>query len=361
MKLPFLDMKAPYQELKRELDEAYFRFMESGYYVLGPEVEEFEKKFAEYTGTEFCIGVSNGLDAIHLALESGGVLAGDEVIVPANTYIATWLAVTHIGAKVVPVEPDPSSYNIDVSRIEEKITSKTKAIIAVHLYGNPANMNAVNELGRKYNLLIVEDNAQSQGAIYNGKKTGNLSNVAATSLYPAKNLGAFGEAGCITTNDSQIAEKVKVLRNYGSKVKYHNECIGYNKRIDALQSALLTIKLRKLDEWNERRRKIAERYKNEIKKGILPSADINGSVWHQFVIKMEDRNLIQKKLLNDGIPTMIHYPIPPHLSNAYSYLGYKIGDFPITESMADSFLSLPIGPHMTYEQCDMVIESINRL
>lgn len=362
--MQFLDMKAPYLELKPELDAAYQRFMDSGWYVLGPEVENFERLFAEYCDTKHCVGVSNGLDALCLGLEAGGVKAGDEVIVPANTYIATWLAISQIGAHPVPVEPEERTFNIDPSKIEAAITAKTRAIIAVHLYGTPASMNPIMEIAKEHGLFVLEDNAQSQGALYHNKRSGNLGHAAAFSYYPAKNLGAFGEAGGITTNDDALADKIRVLRNYGSRVKYHNEVKGYNRRIDGLQAAFLAVKLSKLDEWNSRRRHIAGQYfagladLNDI---ILPQVEKEESVWHQFIIRVDNRDEIQEKLKENGIPTMVHYPIPPHLSEAYSEMGLKKGAFPITERMADTFLSLPIGPHMTSKECDFVIETLHRL
>ena len=344
--IQFLDMKAPYLELKDELDEAYFRFMNSGWYVLGPETEAFEKAFAEYCGTKFCVGVSNGLDALCLGLEAGGVKKGDDVIVPANTYIATWLAISQVGATPVPVEPAPGTFNIDPARIEEAITPRTTAIAAVHLFGVPADMAPIMEIAKKHNLFVLEDNAQSQGAIYRGKRTGALGHAGALSFYPGKNIGAFGEAGAVTTDDPGIADKVRMLRNYGSKVKYHNEVKGYNRRIDSMQAAFLAVKLKYLDEWNERRRKIAARYLEKLS-GIpeleLPHAALEASVWHQFIVRCDQRDELQKFLADHEIQTMIHYPIPPHLSKAYADMNFKRGDFPLSERMADTVLSLPAG------------------
>jgi len=359
--MQFLDMKAPYLELKEELDAAYQRFMNSGWYVLGPEVENFEKIFAEYCGANFCVGVSNGLDALCLCLEAGGIKPGDEVIVPANTYIATWLAVSQVGAIPVPVEPELRTFNIDPARIEAAITSRTTGIIAVHLYGTPANMDSIMKIAEKHHLFVLEDNAQSQGAVYHGRRTGNLGHAGAFSFYPAKNIGAFGEAGGVTTNDEAFADKVRVLRNYGSRIKYHNEVKGYNRRIDGLQAAFLAVKIPKLDEWNARRRNLAAQYFDglrNLKSILLPQVELEESVWHQFVIRTENRNEIQEKLKLNGVPTMIHYPIPPHLSAAYAEMGFRKNDFPITEKMADTFLSLPIGPHMSLDECNFVIETL---
>ena len=362
--MQFLDMKAPYLELKEELDAAYFRFMNSGWYVLGPEVENLERMWAEYCGTQYCVGVSNGLDALCLGLEAGGVRPGDEVIVPANTYIATWLAVSQVGAIPVPVEPEEKTFNLDPTRIEAAITSKTTAIIAVHLYGMPADMDPIMRIAEKHHLFVLEDNAQSQGAVYHGKRTGNLGHAAACSFYPAKNIGAFGEAGAVTTNDPAIADRVKVLRNYGSRIKYHNEVKGYNRRIDALQAAFIAVKIPHLDEWNDRRRKIAAFYKSNLShnaKILLPVCGLEDSVWHQFIVRVENRDTVQSRLKERGIPTMIHYPIPPHLSQAYGEMGFKKGDFPITEKWANTFLSLPMGPHMPLADAEAVAENLRRV
>ena len=280
-------------------------------------------------------------------------------LVPANTYIATWLSISQVGALPVPIEPDEGTFNIDPSRIEEKITSKTKAIMVVHLYGAPVDMDPILDIASRYNLLIFEDNAQAQGAIYKGRKTGNLGYVAATSFYPTKNLGAFGEAGCVTTNIDEVADKVRLLRNYGSRKKYFNEIKGYNHRIDALQASFLNIKLNKLDEWNRRRRRIAEIYSKGLDPSIIPKSDLNNSVWHQYVIRHKKRDILQQELSKRGIPTMVHYPIPPHLSDAYSEFGFQCGDFPITEKIANTCLSLPIGPHLKENDCVWIIDNIN--
>ncbi|MCI6289281.1 MAG: DegT/DnrJ/EryC1/StrS family aminotransferase, partial [Lentisphaeria bacterium] len=326
--MQFLDMLAPYRELKNELDEAYFRFMNSGWYVLGPEVENFEKLWAGFCGTEFCVGVSNGLDALCLGLEAGGVRPGDEVIVPSNTYIATWLAISQIGAVPVPVEPSWQTYNLDPAKIEAAITSRTTAVAVVHLYGTPADMDPIMKIAEKHHLFVLEDNAQSQGAWYHGRRTGNLGHAAAFSFYPAKNIGAFGEAGGVTTNDPAIADRIRVLRNYGSRIKYHNEVKGYNRRIDALQAAFLSVKIPHLDEWNARRRKVASVYFEglaDVPGVILPPSALEESVWHQFIIRVKNRDDVQVRLKAEGIPTMIHYPIPPHLSEAYADMKFKRG------------------------------------
>lgn len=355
-------MKTPYLELKEELDEAYQKVMESGWYVLGKEVEAFEQEFAQYCGVKYCIGVGNGLDALFLVLKAWGIGKGDEVIVPANTYIATWLAVTYTGAKVVPVEPDEHTYNIDPTKIEIAITKNTRVIIAVHLYGQPANMPAINDLAQRYNLKVLEDVAQAHGAKCYGNRVGALGDAAGVSMYPGKNLGALGDAGVITTNDDEIADKVRVLRNYGSRVKYHNEVVGHNSRLDEMQAALLRVKLRYLDVWNSRRVQVAKSYLNDLADNhgiILPYVpEWADPVWHLFVIRTKQRKELQKKLSDNGIGSLIHYPIPPHLSGAYDEYGWKKGDFYISEQLADEVLSLPIGPHMTNEQIDFIVEKM---
>lgn len=361
MQIPFLDMKAPYLELKNELDMTYQRVMESGWYVLGKEVEAFEQEFAQYCDVKHCIGVGNGLDALFLILKAWGIGEGDEVIVPTNTYIATWLAVTYTGAKVVPVEPDERTYNIDPNKIEVAITEKTKAIIAVHLYGQPADMPTINEIGKRYHIKVLEDAAQAHGATCYGKRVGGLGDAAGISMYPGKNLGAFGDAGVVTTNDDETADAVRVLRNYGSRVKYHNEVVGHNSRLDELQAALLRVKLRHLDEWNRRRMEVAQRYLYELgdcKEILLPYVpEWAEPVWHLFVIRSQKRDELQEKLTQHGIGSLIHYPIPPHLSGAYKEYGWAKGYYPIAEQMANEVLSLPVGPHMK-DQVKHVIEKI---
>lgn len=362
MRVPFLDLNAQYLELKDELDAAYHRVMDSGWFVLGKEVEAFEAEFAEYCQVKHCIGVGNGLDALHLILRASGIGPGDEVIVPSNTYIATWLAVTYSGATPVPVEPDERTYNIDPSRIESAITERTKAIMPVHLYGQPADMDSINDIATRYGLKVFEDAAQAHGAKYKGRKTGGLGDAAGFSFYPGKNLGAFGDGGAVMTNDPVLAERIKVLRNYGSKIKYHNKIVGFNSRLDELQSALLRVKLTKLDEWNERRRIVAEKYLRELsnqKKLVLPNVpDWAEPVWHLFVVRHAQRDALQKSLNDAGIGTMIHYPIPPHMQVAYSELGYKEGTFPIAEKIRKEVLSLPLGPHLAEKHLNKVLSNV---
>lgn len=360
MKVPFLDLKASYLELKDELDEAYSRVMDSGWYILGAEVEAFEREFADYCGVRHCVGVGNGLEALHLILRGYGIGADDEVIVPSNTYIATWLAVSYTGATPVPVEPNVDTFNIAPERIEAAITAKTRAILPVHLYGQPAEMDAINEIARKYDLKVIEDAAQAQGAIYKGKRAGNLGDAAGFSFYPGKNLGAFGDAGAITTNDDDLADAVKVLRNYGSRVKYYNEVKGYNSRLDPLQAAFLRVKLKHLDKWNERRAVVAQNYLRalsgaaQIKSPI--AADGAEPVWHLFVVGSAKRDDLQNFLENAQIGTLIHYPVPPHLSDAYADERLRRENYPIAEELAQTVLSLPIGPHLSDEQQNRIVD-----
>jgi len=364
MTVPFNDFASAYAELKTELDEAYTRFMESGWYVLGKEVDEFESEYAEYCGTKYCVGVANCLDAMHLVLRAWGIGRGDEVIVPSNTYIATWLAVSHAGAVPVPVEPYAHTYNIDHTLIEEAITPRTKAIMPVHLYGQPADMGPIMEIARKHGLKVLEDSAQAQGARYKGCRTGGLGDAAGHSFYPTKNLGAFGDGGAVTTNDAELADKIQTLRNYGSKRRYHNEVIGYNSRLDELQAAFLRVKLRHLDRWNARRAKIAEIYTLQLQDissqlfnkdgySLLPTVpEWATPAWHLFVIRYPERDALQKHLADKGIQTLIHYPVPPNLSRAYLNTSSSIlpSGLPIASQLASSVLSLPIGPHIFPEQ-----------
>lgn len=361
MKVPFLDLKATYLELKPELDEAFHRAMDSGYYILGNEVKQFEEEFSQYCNVKHCIAVGNGLEALHLILRAYEIGVGDEVIVPSNTYIATWLAVTYTGAKIVPVEPDPRTYNLDPQAVETAITAKTKAILPVHLYGQPADMDPINEIAKKYNLKVIEDSAQAQGALYKGKKAGALGDASGFSFYPGKNLGAFGDGGAITTQNDQLAEKLHMLRNYGSKIKYENQCIGYNSRLDELQAAFLRVKLRHLDQWNARRTKIAQYYLDNWQglDLILPYVDPNTQpVWHIFAIRTKHREAFQNYLKEKGVGTLIHYPIPPHLQKAYQHLGIEEGRLPISETIHKQIVSLPMGPHLDDAQVDYVVDKV---
>ncbi|MBI3897339.1 MAG: DegT/DnrJ/EryC1/StrS family aminotransferase [Gammaproteobacteria bacterium] len=353
MSIPFLELKAPHEELRAGLREALERVLDSGWYILGDEVAQFEQEFAGYCESRHCIGVGNGLDALHLILRAYGIGAGDEVIVPSNTYIATWLAASHAGATPVPVEPDERTYNIDPARIEAAITLRTRAIIAVHLYGQPADMDAINAIAKKHGLKVIEDAAQAHGARYKGRRVGALGDAAGFSFYPGKNLGAIGDGGAVTTNDEGLAARIRVLGNYGSRVKYHNETQGYNSRLDELQAAFLRVKLRCLDEWNSRRTRFAAEYRELLAEGdlTLPHVPIWAEpVWHLFVVRHEERDALQKWLGDGGIGSMIHYPVPPHLQPAYVQLGYGRGDFAVAERLADTVLSLPIGPHISSAQ-----------
>lgn len=362
MKVPFLDFVAPYEELKEELDAAYGRFMRSAWYVLGKEVEAFEGEFATYCGSKYCIGVGNGLEAMHLILRAWDIGPGDEVIVPSNTYIATWLAVSYTGAIPIPVEPDPRTHNIDPAFIEAAITPRTRAIVPVHLYGQPADMDPILKIAAARGLKVLEDNAQAQGAGYRGLRTGSLGHAAGHSFYPSKNLGAFGDAGAVTTDDAALADRIRLLRNYGSRKKYFNEVIGYNSRLDELQAAFLRIKLRKLGEWNTRRTTIAGRYLAGLlglPDLILPTV-LTGAepVWHVFIVQHPERDRLQQALANAGIGTLIHYPVPPHLSEAYADLNLPKSQFPIAEHLARTVLSLPMGPHLSAGQADQVINTM---
>ncbi|MCC2641898.1 MAG: putative PLP-dependent enzyme involved in cell wall biosis [Nitrospira sp.] len=340
------------------MDDACRRVLASGYYVLGPELESFENEFASYCGVKHCIGVGNGLEAIALMLRAYDIGRGDSVIVPANTYIATWLAVTHVGADVIPIEPDELSHNIDPRCVEAAITSNTRAILAVHLYGQPANMDALGEIASRHNLLLLEDSAQAHGARYKGRRTGSLGSAAAFSFYPAKNLGAVGDGGAVTTNDAGLADRIRSFRNYGSREKYVNEHLGFNSRLDELQAALLRIKLAKLDEWNHRRKNIVDLYFRLLgsrKDLTLPKTNTDSdSVWHLFVVRHPKRDVPIQRLKDSGIDTLIHYPTPPHLSRAYAHMALPHGSLPITEALSREIFSLPLGPHMTKEQAERV-------
>lgn len=361
-KIPFLDLKQAYLELKAELDSAAQRVMDSGWYIHGEELKAFESEFAEYCNVKYCVGVSNGLDALHLILRAIDIGAGDEVIVPSNTFIGTWLAVSYAGAAPVPVEPDIRTYNIDPSRIEAAITERTKAIMPVHLYGQPADMDPILKIADKYQLRVIEDAAQAHGARYKGKRTGGLGDAAGVSFYPGKNLGALGDGGAVTTNDPIIAEKVRRLSNYGSQVKYFHGVKGFNARLDELQAAFLRVKLRKLDEWNKRRQIIADFYL----KGLADLPDLTmpyvpswaEPVWHLFVIRTPKREKLQQYLTANGIQTLIHYPIPPHKQEAYYEMACSY--LPISELIHKEVLSLPMGPAMAERATMKIIESIRR-
>jgi dTDP-4-amino-4,6-dideoxygalactose transaminase len=362
MNIPFLDLKIPHQELRTELREAFERVLDSGWYIIGTEVKKFEQEFAEYCQAKYCVGAGNGLEALHLILRAYRIGEGDEVIVPSNTYIATWLAVSYAGAIPIPVEPDMRTYNIDPCLIEGAITRRTKAIIAVHLYGQPADMDAINLIAKKYNLKVIEDAAQAHGASYKGRRVGSLGDAAGFSFYPGKNLGAIGDGGAVTTNDPELAETIKMLGNYGSLLKYHNEVKGFNSRLDELQAAFLREKLKKLDGWNEQRKSVASCYLKELKECdlILPFVpDWADPVWHLFVVCAQNREKIQLKLRDAGVDTMIHYPIPPHLQGAYAELGYKVDSFPISERIHKTVFSLPMASSLSAAQIRYVVSVLH--
>jgi dTDP-4-amino-4,6-dideoxygalactose transaminase len=359
--VPFLSLAAAYEELQLEIESAVLASMRTGWYILGPEVEALEADFATYCDASHCIGVASGLDALHLALHAMDVGPGDEVIVPSNTYIATWLAVSQCGATPVPVEPDEATYNIDPGLIEAAITPRTKVILPVHLYGQPADLDPILAIARKHGLKVLEDAAQAHGARYKGKRIGGHGDAVAWSFYPGKNLGALGDGGAVTTNDPEMADRVRVLRNYGSRVKYVNDVQGYNSRLDPIQAAVLGVKLRHLDNWNDRRKVLARRYSEALAGSQYDLPHVPkwaDPVWHLYVIRTPRRDALQGFLTERRIGTLAHYPIPPHLQQAYAELSHKRGGFPISETMADEVLSLPLGPHLTSEDQNKVIAAL---
>ncbi len=363
--VPFLDMKASYLEIKDEIDAAYHRVMDSGWVLLGEELAGFESEFARYCGVSHCIGVGNGLDALHLILRAMDIGPGDEVVVPAYTFIATWLAVSASGASVVPVDVCLETCNLDSDLLEQAITPRTKAVMPVHLYGQPAVMDPVREIARRRGLRVIEDAAQAHGARCGIDRAGSLGDAAGFSFYPGKNLGAFDDAGAVTTSDSELAERVRSLRNYGSRVKYYHDVQGGNSRLGELQAAFLRVKLTRMDEWNERRARIAQRYLQELA-GIPGLALPNTApgvepVWHLFVIRVRDRESLQQQLAARGVNTLIHYPIPPHKSGAYASAGWRPESFPNASVLANSVLSLPIGPHLTEQQQSQVIAAVRQV
>jgi dTDP-4-amino-4,6-dideoxygalactose transaminase len=362
--IPFLNFEPMHKLIRSEIMQSFQDVYDANWFVMGKKLEAFEKEYAAFNDTKFSIGVSNGLDALHLALKALNVTKGDEVIVPSNTYIATALAASYVGATPVFVEPDPNTYNINPANIEAAITSKTKVIMPVHLYGQACDMDAIMAIAKKHNLFVVEDNAQAHGATFNDKITGSFGNANGTSFYPGKNLGALGDAGAVTTNDETIAKKIAMLRNYGSEKKYHNEEIGFNMRLDEVQAGFLSVKLKHLNEWTKQRKEIAKQYNEALKNVsdlVLPAVHANAThVYHLYVIKTKNRDGLQKHLSENGIGTLIHYPIPPHLQKAYQSLGLKKGSFPIAEELADNCLSLPIWPGMTLDQVNTVAENIKK-
>jgi dTDP-4-amino-4,6-dideoxygalactose transaminase len=345
----FLDLRAPYEELREELDEAVGRVLASGWFILGEEVTSFEHEFAAYCGADHCVGVNSGLDAIHVALRALGVGPGDEVLVPAHTFVATWLGVTHAGATPVPVGVDDSTYNLDPAQVEEVLTERTRAIVPVHLYGQTADMDPIMALATHHGLAVLEDAAQAHGAEYRGSRAGALGHVAAFSFYPGKNLGAMGDAGAIVTDDVELAERCRMLRNYGSRRKYHHELAGHNTRLDELQAAVLRVKLRHLDAWNARRRALAHRYHDALQfpELVLPAVTAESAhVWHLFVVRHPQRDALIEAIARRGVDTLIHYPVPPHVAPAYREATPCGNGHAQAERLAGEVLSLPIGPHL---------------
>ncbi len=363
MEIHFVSFEKMHSEIRKDLDCAYNSVMNSNYFIQGHACERFEREFADYCGVKYCVGVGNGLDALMLILRAMDIGTGDEVIVPSNTFIATALAVSYVGAKPVLVEPDIKTFNINPELIREKINSKTKAIIAVHLQGRPADMDQINVIAEQYGLKVIEDAAQAHGARYKGKRVGSLGDAAGFSFYPGKNLGALGDGGCVTTNNKEIADKVRALGNYGSDYKYHHIYQGVNSRLDELQAAFLSVKLKSLDKWNSERRRIAERYLNEITNPLIElpceSNEIFEHVYHVFVVRCDERDILETYLKNKGIGSLKHYPIPIHMQGAYMDLGLQKGSLPVAEEISKTVLSLPMYYGMSEEQVDFVISSLN--
>lgn len=361
MTVQFNNLRAGYEEISNEIDSAVLGSLRSGRYVGGDTVEAFEEEFAAYVGARFCVGVGNGLDALRLALLALGIGDGDEVIVPSNTYIATWLAVSQCGARPIPVEPDPISHNIDASLIEAALTPRCKAILPVHLYGQPADMDDLLAVAEQAGLKTVEDAAQAHGARLRGRRIGSHSDAVAWSFYPTKNLGAAGDAGAITTNDEELASRVRVSRNYGSRTRYVFEVQGYNSRLDPVQAAILRVKLAHLDEWNKRRAAIAAAYNAGLTgAGLVTPSVIEGAepVWHLYVVRSRRRDLLQRRLQEANIETLIHYPVPPYRQPAYGGEAFNSLTFPVADLLASEVLSLPMWPQMSQEAVESVIEAV---
>jgi len=367
MTIPFVDLQAQYRSIKSEVDAAIQRVLDTSAFILGREVEAFERAFAEYAGARFCVGVSNGTAAIQLALTACGIKAGDEVVVPANTFFATAEAVSTANATPVFVDCDADSYNIDVNKIEAAVTKRTRAVIPVHLYGQPADLDPVFEIAARHNLVVIEDAAQAHGARYKNRRTGALARAGCFSFYPGKNLGAYGEGGAVVTNDEEVARRVRLLRDHGSERKYRHEIVGYNFRLEGLQGAVLGVKLKHLDSWNALRRARAARYRE-----LLASVEASGAlklprempyaehVYHLFVVQTDARDALQKHLADAGIQTGIHYPVPVHLQPAYASLGHREGDFPRAEAQSRRVLSLPMFAELADEQIERVAEAVKR-
>jgi dTDP-4-amino-4,6-dideoxygalactose transaminase len=359
--VPFLELYDSYDELAEEIKDAVGRVLSSGWYIGGPEVARFEEDWATYCGADHCVGLGNGLEALALSLRALGIGPGDEVIVPSNTYIATWLAVSMAGATVIPVEPNPLIHCIEAEAIEAAISPRTRCIMPVHLYGHPCPMDDIMELARKHGLAVVEDAAQAQGATVNGKKIGAHGDIVAWSFYPTKNLGALGDAGAVTTDRADLVEKIRLLGNYGSRTKNVHELKGFNSRLDPVQAAILGVKLRHLDDWNERRRRIAALYAERLADCGLTLPHVPNwanPVWHLYVVQAANRDTFATRLASSGIQTLVHYPTPPHLQGAYTDLGKNRGSFPIAERLADTVVSLPIGPQLSVDQAEQVAAAV---
>jgi dTDP-4-amino-4,6-dideoxygalactose transaminase len=364
MKVPFLDLKMTYQELADEIDSAMKHVLEGGWYILGENVRRFEKEFAAYCGSRYCVGVGSGMDALELLLKAHKIGPGDEVLVPANTYIATALAVSNVGAIPVLVEPDTKTCNMDPSKIEAVITSKTRAVMAVHLYGQTSEMTRIQKICWKHNLKLFEDAAQAHGAMHYGNKAGSLGDGAGFSFYPGKNLGAFGDGGAVVTDEREVAEYIRMARNYGSEKKYYNAIKGRNSRLDELQATILSIKLRHLDQWNRRRAEVAKIYLEGLEAReealVLPHVgEGNLHIWHLFTVRSNARDRLRNHLEKNGIETLIHYPLPLYSQAAYKDLNHLRDNYPISNAIADQIVSLPMGPHLSKEAAEYVCETVN--
>lgn len=360
--IPFFSSQAMHAAIREEALEAMRRVYDSQWYILGPEVAKFEQAYSEFNQVAHTIGVGNGLEALTLALRALGIGPGDEVLVPSNTYIATWLAVSQVGATPVPVEPDPATSNLDPTKLEAALTPRTRAIVPVHLYGQPCRMPEILAVAQQYSLAVIEDNAQAQGATFNRQPTGSFGIINATSFYPTKNLGALGDAGAITTDNADLARQLRLLRNYGSEQKNHHELLGYNSRLDELQAALLRVKLRHLTNWTQQRQQLANWYTEQladIPELQLPTIAMGAeSVWHLYVVHTAQRDALGQHLATQNIDTLVHYPVPPHLQPAYAHIGLSAGTLPIAEKLAATCLSLPLWPGMTKEMVATIAQTI---
>ncbi len=362
-RVPYLDLGAAYRELQDALEPAILALLRSGRYIGGEEVGGFERDFAAYVGAGHCVGVGNGLDALRLALLAMGAGPGDEVIVPSNTCIATWLAVSHCGATPVPVDPRPGSYVVDARDVEAAIGPRTRVILPVHLYGFTADTGAMMEVAARHGVLVLDDAAQAHGARVRGARVGAMAHATAWSFYPSKNLGALGDAGAVTTDDAALAETVRLLGNYGSRIRNVHECVGANSRLDPVQAAVLRVKLRHLDEWNERRLRVAAAYAAGLAGSGLELPAVPAwcdPIWHIYPVRHAERDRLREELAAAGVETLVHYPVPPHLQGAYASLGYGAGSFPVAEDQAATIFSLPMGPQLPLESAEEVVRALRR-